>query len=65
MSDIIVEFGQQEIIVDFGGPPVPHTIGGYPIIINQDIQENDLVQFKSGSYWSNSAQTNITDGGNF
>ena len=65
MSDIIVEFGQQEIIVDFGVPPGPNEIGGYPIVINQDIDDNDLVQFKSGGYWTNSAQTNITDGGNF
>ena len=65
MSDIIVEFGQQEIIVDFGVPPTPNGIGGYPIVINQDIADNDLVQFKSGGYWTNSAQTNITDGGNF
>lgn len=65
-SEINVVFSQpQEIVVDFGVAPGPNEIGGYPIVINQSIVDGDLVQFKTGGYWTNASQTNITDGGNF
>ena len=66
MSEIDVIFSQpQQIVVDFGVEPGPNEIGGHPIVLNQNLSDGDLVQYKTGGYWTNSPQTNITDGGNF
>ena len=67
------------VIVDFGltniglrgpqgipgpvGPAGPSTIGGYPVVTD-DIQDYDVLQFKSAA-WRNNPQEALTDGGNF
>lgn len=45
------------------GPPGPNDIGGYPVSISNPAQ-SDVLSFTSLT-WSNTAQAEITDGGNF
>ena len=64
----VVPPARNTITIDRGlvgpvGPPGPNEIGGFPVNITT-VQQYDVLMFGTNE-WVNTAQTEITDGGNF